>query len=62
MGVENERARNLSHLSLESIPKSITYENGSIEYDPSNENHQHHQMNGIISGDIKEVNEKNCGE
>lgn len=57
MGVE--KARNLSHLSLESIPKSITNENGSVEYDPSIENHI--QMNGNV-GDIKEVSEKNCGE
>ncbi|XP_070490484.1 monocarboxylate transporter 12-B [Chironomus tepperi] len=55
MGVE--KARNLSHLSLESIPKSITNENGSVEYDPSIENHL--QMNGNV-GDIKEVSEKNC--
>lgn len=60
MGVENERARNLSHLSLESIPKSLIHEtNGSVEYDTTNENHQP-QINGNIVGDAKEVNEKNC--
>lgn len=59
MGVENnERARNLSHLSLESIPKSINNENNSVEYDPSNENH-HLNLN---TADTKEVGEKNCGE
>jgi len=57
MGVE--RARNLSHLSLESIPKSITNENGSVQYDPTSENPI--QMNGN-AGEIKEVSEKNCGE
>lgn len=55
MGVE--RARNLSHLSLESIPKSITNENGSVEYDPTSENQI--TMNGN-AGEIKEVSEKNC--
>lgn len=62
MGVENERIRNLSHLSLESIPKSINNENSSVVYDASIENHhQQSQTNGLI-GDIKEVNERNCGE
>ena len=60
MGVENEKARNLSHLSLESIPKSINNENGSEAYETSNENHHLH-MNGNIA-DTKEVGEKHCGE
>lgn len=56
MGVENERITNLSHLSLESIPKSVNNENNSGDHDISIDNQiQIHR----IADYAKDVNGKN---
>jgi hypothetical protein len=71
MGIENERSRNLSHLSLDSIPRSIADNNNTTTGDQ----HHHpnyplndHQITNRVVDDVRgiggggvggEVNEKN---